>query len=138
MIFVDHFTIYTWIYLLRHKSDLSSLFPKFKALVEEFFNTPIVTIYSDGGGEYTTLQSLLASYSIQHLKIPPYTPQHNGSAKRRHCHIVEIGLTLLHQTLVPLLYWSYAFLTATYLINRLPTPILCLVSPLEKLFSKQP
>lgn len=69
---------------------------------------------------------------------PPYTPQYNGSTKRWHRHIIETELTLLYQASIPLSYWSYAFLIATCLINKLPTPILSLVSPLEKLFSKQP
>ncbi|CAL2268722.1 unnamed protein product [Prunus armeniaca] len=44
-----------------------------------------------------------------HLPTPP---QHNGYAERHHRHIVETGLTLLHQAFMPLLYWSYAFQAA--------------------------
>ena len=39
---------------------------------------------------------------------------------------------------MPILYWSLAFSTAVYLINRMPTPILKNISPFTKLFSTQP
>ena len=58
--------------------------------------------------------------------------------ERRHRHIVEIGLILLHQASVPLSYWSVVFSTAVYLINRLPTPILQHQYPFFKLFFTNP
>ena len=39
---------------------------------------------------------------------------------------------------MPLQFWSHAFLTAVYLINRMPTPLLQMHSPYEKLFSVRP
>lgn len=44
VIFVDHFTKYTWFYPLQYKSEMFTLFPKFKALVENYFKTSIVSI----------------------------------------------------------------------------------------------
>ncbi|RVW70497.1 Retrovirus-related Pol polyprotein from transposon RE2 [Vitis vinifera] len=57
---------------------------------------------------------------------------------RRHLHIVETGLTLLSHASIPLPYWSNAFATAVYLINRMPTPTLNLFSPYEKIFGTPP
>ena len=37
LLFVDHFTKYVWLYPLRNKSDVSTLFPTFKNLVENYF-----------------------------------------------------------------------------------------------------
>lgn len=39
---------------------------------------------------------------------------------------------------MPKQYWTYAFTTATYLINRLPTPVLTMESPYQKLFGEAP
>lgn len=64
--------------------------------------------------------------------------EHNGMAERKHWHIVETGLTLLHQASLPPTYWTYSFATAMYLINRLPSPIIDNNSPYQKLFQKQP
>lgn len=49
-----------------------------------------------------------------------------------------MGLTLLAQAHLPYAYWVDAFLTATYLINRLPTPVLNSSTPLMLLTGKEP
>jgi hypothetical protein len=71
---------------------------------------------------------------ISHHVSCPYARQQNGSAERKHHHIIEVGLSLLAHTSMPLKYWDEAFLAATYLINRLPTKVLGFCSPLERLF----
>jgi hypothetical protein len=59
-------------------------------------------------------------------------------SERRHRHLVETGLTLLTDAHMPLSYWPYAFQTAAYLINRMPTSTLNNQSPFEKLFKQIP
>ncbi|CAH9060181.1 unnamed protein product [Cuscuta europaea] len=49
-----------------------------------------------------------------------------------------MALTLLHPASVPISFWPYAFQYATYLINRLPTPLLNHQSPFSKLFGECP
>ncbi|KAM2691792.1 hypothetical protein EV2_006149 [Malus domestica] len=52
VIFVDDFTRYCWFYPLRYKSDVLSVFMKYKSLVENTLCTKIITLRSDSGGEY--------------------------------------------------------------------------------------
>lgn len=54
VIFVDHFTKFTWLYLLVNKSKVFTKFQHFKSMVEKQFSTKIKTFRSDGGGEYTS------------------------------------------------------------------------------------
>jgi len=68
----------------------------------------------------------------------PHANQQNGTAERKHRHIVEIGLTLLAQASMPLKFWDEAFLTATYLINRIPSKVIDFATPLERLLDQQP
>ncbi|OMO94717.1 Integrase, catalytic core [Corchorus capsularis] len=138
IIFVDHYTRYTWYYPLKRKSDLFLLFPKFKVMVEAYFQLKIQTIYSDGGGEYEHLKQLLQTHGINHLQTPLHIPEHNGISERKHRHIVETGNTLLHHANLPKTFWSFAFQTVVFLINRMPTPLLGNKSPFEILFQKQP
>ena len=138
VIFVDHFTKYIWLYPLKNKSDVHDVFKRFKLLVEIFFRHPIVSFYSDNGGEFIALKQTLASHGISHFTTPSHTPEHNGVSERRHRHIVETGLSLLTHASMPLTFWSYAFTTAVYLINRMPTPVLNMSTPFEKIFSKRP
>jgi len=35
--FVDHFTRYIWLYLMKRKSDVQVIFSKFKSLIENFY-----------------------------------------------------------------------------------------------------
>lgn len=37
---------------MRRKSDVAKLFPTFKLLVKKYFQHPIVSLFSDNGGEY--------------------------------------------------------------------------------------
>ena len=51
---------------------------------------------------------------------------------------MEIGLTLLAQASMDLKFWWEAFDFATYLLNRLPTPVLKHISPFESLYGRKP
>ncbi|KAL4564305.1 hypothetical protein LXL04_028365 [Taraxacum kok-saghyz] len=76
IIFVDHFTKYTWLYPLKRKSDSLNTFIKFLSLVENFFQTKIKQLFLDNGGEYLKLAPHLASCGITHITSPPHTPEH--------------------------------------------------------------
>jgi histone deacetylase 1/2 len=51
--------------------------------------------------------------------------------ERHHRHIIETGVTLFSQCKAPLKYWSYAFESLMYLINRMPTHVLNHKTPFE-------
>jgi len=78
------------------------------------------------------------SLCIAHRVSCPHTHQQNGLAERKHRHIVETGLALLAHAHVPIKFWDDAFLTATYLINRMPTRVIDNTIPLEHLFHTPP
>jgi len=67
-----------------------------------------------------------------------YAHQQNGSAKCKHRHIVEVGLSLLAHASMPLKFWDEALITAMYLINRLPSKVINNETPLERLHNQQP
>ncbi len=104
------------------KSDVSSIFPQFKNLVENKFQTKIKSLYLDNGCEFIALKQYFSIHGISHYTTAPHTPQQNGVSERRHRHLLETGLTLLHDASLPLPYWPHAFSTAAYLItgNLLP------------------
>lgn len=125
-------------FFLNSKSDTLPAFIKLKTLVEKLLGVPILRLQSDNGGEFLSFKSFLESNGLSHRFTYPHTSQQNGIVERKHQHIVDTGLALLSQSNMPLKYWDEAFANVVYLINRLPTPILNHLSPLEKLFHTKP
>jgi len=136
--FIDDYSKYTWIYLLRKKSDVFHVFRNFQSLVERKFNRKILSMQTDWGGEYESLNSFFQQIGITHRVSCPHAHQQNGSSERKHRHIVEIGLALLANASMPLKFWDEAFLTATYLINLLPSRVINYKTPVELLFKEKP
>lgn len=108
---------------------MSAVFPSFKKVVEKYFKKSIVFVYSNNSGEFIHLKSFFAEHGISHFLAPPYTLEPNSTTEHYHRHIVEIGMTMLHLAKLPLQFCLHAFLTAAYLINRIPTPVLNNDSP---------
>jgi len=131
VLFIDDFIRFTWMYPIRFKSDVFSIFQQYKVFVENLFSCTIQQLQSDNGGEYLSIefQNFLAEHGIFHRLTCPYTSLQNGIVERKHRHIQEIGLTLLAQACLPNCYWVDAFLTSVYLINRLPTKVLNNITP---------
>ena len=57
---------------------------------------------------------------VRQLTIPR-TPQQNGVAERRNRTLLEMIRSMMAQANLPISYWGDALLTATYILNRVPT-----------------
>jgi hypothetical protein len=101
VIFVDHYSKFSWLYPTKCKSDVFTIFPKFQAYVEHLFDRKIKSIQTDGGGEFQKLCHLFTSHGIHHQLTCPHTREQNGSVERKHHHIVEMGFTLLAHASAP-------------------------------------
>ncbi|GJT14188.1 putative RNA-directed DNA polymerase [Tanacetum coccineum] len=138
MLCVDHHSRYMWIYHLAQKSDVYSTFKSFVQMVERQFTTKLKNVQTDWGGEFRNLASFFSSLGIIHRRSCPHTSEQNGFVERRNRHVVETGLTLLAQACVPQRFWHYAFDTAVYLINRMPSRTSTNKSPFEHIFKRSP
>jgi hypothetical protein len=136
--FVDDYSKFIWVFPIQIKSDVLVVFQKFQKHVERMFSCKLISIQIDGGGEFCSLIPYFSTNGILHRLACPYSHHQQGTVERRHHHIVETGLTLLAASFVPHGYWNEAFVTATFLITRLPTKILDNISPFEKLFLRSP
>jgi hypothetical protein len=119
---VDH-SRFTWFYPLKRKSEFFQTFLSFQRMVENQFNSKIKNFQCDGGGEFE-LQKCFTHLDkngiLKHVSCPG-TPEQNSIAEQKHRHIVETGLTMLFHAQLPKNLWVDAFMTAVYLINRLPS-----------------
>jgi histone deacetylase 1/2 len=136
--FIDGYSRFTWIYLLKHKSDVFHIFLAFQKHVERLLNHKIIHVQSDWGGEYLKLNKFFDDIGISHRVSCPHTHQQNGRAERKHRHLVETGLTLLAHASMPFRFWSDAFITASFLINRTPSRVINMQTPLERLLGEKP
>jgi histone deacetylase 1/2 len=135
---VDAFSRFVWVYPLKKKSDTYNTFIQFQSMVELQFNCKIKSVQTDGGGEFRPLTQHLNKLGVTHRLTCPHTHHQNGLVERKHRHLVETGLTLLSKANLPMKYWDHAFITAAFLINRIPTPVLQNNSPYYVLLNKHP
>ena len=54
--FMDDYTHYTWVYVLKRKSEVFNRFLKWKALVENVSGKRLKVLHTDRGGEYTSTE----------------------------------------------------------------------------------
>lgn len=71
--FIDDFSKFTWIYPLKYKSDVFSVFLPFQKHAERLLNTKIVSFQSDWGGEYHKLNKYFQEIGVKHLVSYPHT-----------------------------------------------------------------
>ena len=124
MHFIDTYSRFTWINLLRNKSGAFQTFLNFQAQAELQLGHKLKAIQSDWGDEYWVFSDYLKTCGIVHKVSCPHTHAQNMVVERKHRHIVETRLTLLDKVLMLLKYWDEIFKTTVCIINKLPTSIL--------------
>ena len=137
---VDDCTRFTWVFLMPHKSDYLITMKMFYKYVATHFNKPVLNIRTDNAPEFADVQCKLfyAAEGTLHQTSCAGRPQQNARVERRHRTILEIARCLRFQAAMPLSFWGDCVMTAVYLLNRLPTPVLGNISPFQSLFDKSP
>jgi transposase InsO family protein len=138
--FIDDFSRHTWVYFLRAKSEVLSVFQNFVAYIENQFSTCIRILRSDSGGEYMSheFHDFVHHKGILSQHSCPYTPQQNGVAEQKNRHLLDVVHTLLLESSIPSKFWIGALSSAAYLINRLPSQVLNFDSPYYRLYHQHP
>ena len=132
--FTDDMTRYHWTYLMKNKSKVESIFKSWKQRVEHESGCKLQRLRTDGGGEYIpqTLLMMLHDCGIKHEKTPAHTPEMNGVAERFNRSLVEMMKSMLYEAELDSAWWGEAAMTATYLLNLLPTAALDETTPFEE------
>jgi len=58
LIFVDDYSRFTWVYFVKHKSEVFNKFLEFKEVVEGVLGSKIKRLRTDNGGEFTSEEFL--------------------------------------------------------------------------------
>jgi hypothetical protein len=120
------------VHVLKHKSQTRSVLQAFFQ-----FQLKIKCLRSDNGAEFQMSYFFAQQETIHQLSCFE-TPQQNFVVERKHQHLLNVARSLRFQAHLPLEFWADCVLTATHLINRIPTPNLSNKSPHELLFSSPP
>ena len=124
--FIDDYSRCTWLFLMKNRAELFSIFQKFYTEIQTQFNISIRVLRSDNAREYFSapFTSFMSQHGIFHQSSCAHTPPQNGVAERKNQHLVETTHTLLLHSNVHFRFWGDVVLTACYLINRMPSPVL--------------
>jgi len=125
---------------LKFKSHAFATLEMFCNYTQNQFGSAVKIVRSDNALEFDTsnCQHYFAKHGIVHQTSCVDKPQNNGRVERKHRHLLEISRALRFQAHLPLKFWGDCVLTATYIINRLPTRVLHDCTPYEKLLHKAP
>ena len=137
--FIDDATRYSWVYIIKKKSDVFDTFCNWKSMVEKQYESKIKILRSDNGGEYTSklFEAYLKKEGIIHQKTVPHTPEQNGVAERLNRTLIESVRSMISDSGLPKTFWAEAVNTANYVKNRSPTSVLNM-TPYEALNNHKP
>ncbi|XP_078447196.1 uncharacterized protein LOC144716056 [Wolffia australiana] len=135
IVFVDDYTRASWTYILKSRKEVLSRVQHFLIEIITQYDTKVKVLRTDNALEFTqkAIEELCLTHGIVHQTTCPYTSQQNGVAERKHRHLLDMVRTLLLTMKVPQYLWSDAVLTATYLVNRLPSAALGGAIPIQRL-----
>ena len=131
--FVDDFSRFTTVYLLKRKSDYATFFEKYCKLMKNKFNRSITIIHSDNGGEYKSkfIQKFCEENGIEQRFTVAGNPEMNGVAERMNRTLIEMVRCMLQDSTLQKRYWGEAVLYATYTRNHCPTVAVSEKVPIE-------
>ena len=138
--FIDDHSRKVWLFCMKQKPDVFSIFKRFKNEVEKEIGRHIKILRSDGGGEYFSneFSDFLQRNGIKRKFTCRYMPQQNGIAERKNRQIAEVARCMLNEMKLPLHYWAEATTTTVYLMNRCITLGIHNLTLEEVYFRKKP
>ena len=101
--FVDDCSRMTWLFLMKERYDISSIFQLFHKEILTQFGSNIRILQFDNALAYVKgpLQSYYDSQGIIHQSSCGYTPQQNGVTVHKNRHLLKVARTLMMHIHVP-------------------------------------
>jgi hypothetical protein len=122
---------------MHSKSDTRPLLISFFNMIETQFHVKIKSVRIDNGIEFEMID-FFNTKGIIHQTSCRDTPQQNSVVERRHQHLLNVPRAIRFQSHLPYKFWSECILTAAYIKNRFPSPLLQYKTPFELLMHKPP
>ncbi|KAI3703897.1 hypothetical protein L1987_74093 [Smallanthus sonchifolius] len=130
--FIDDYSRYMYLYLIKEKSESLATFKDYKSEVEKQLDLQFKVVRSDRGGEYygrhtdvgqapgpfyefCKVQGIVNQYTMSG------TPQQNGVAERRNRTLMNMVRSMLANSGLPSFLWTEALKAAVHILNRVPS-----------------
>jgi transposase InsO family protein len=99
MLIVGYYTILTWVFFLKEKSEAFEKFKIYKSLVENETDLKIKCLRSDNGGEFTSKEFIqfCENHGIKRQFLASRTPQQNGVVERKNITVQKDARTMLNE-----------------------------------------
>ena len=116
--FVDDYSSAIFVYFLKLKSDATKALRKF--LADSAPYGKVKKIRTDNGGEYLAQQfeAITIENQIKLEHSSPHSPHQNGTAERNWRTLFDMGRTLLIESKLPKIFWTYAIMASAFIRNR--------------------
>jgi len=138
--FIDDFSRFKAIYLLKRKSETFIAFKQFKAWAENITGQRIGSLRDDKGGEYMSkdFEAFCIDHGIQRQHTVRNRPQQNGVAERANRTIEEGVISMLYESGMPPSFWGEALASFIHVSNKVSTTTLQGVTPHEAFHGSKP
>ena len=118
LVIVDEFSRMSWVYFMKHKSDVLNILPVWKREVELESGKKLVKVRSDGAPE---LKRAISDLLVIHETTTANTPEQNAKVERMNRTNVTKARSMLAGPGLPKRLWAEAMSTACYLNNITPS-----------------
>jgi transposase InsO family protein len=123
MTFIDDYTKFCYVYLLKTKDEELYYFKIYKAEVENKLEREVKWLRSNRGGEYfsSEFSEFCVKHEIIHERTPPCSPQSNEITETKNHTLTELVNTMLETAGLSKEWWGEAILTVCHVLNRVST-----------------
>ncbi|GAB2280939.1 hypothetical protein Dimus_039437 [Dionaea muscipula] len=137
--FVNDYSRMTWLYLLRSRDELFSVFSAFYTEIHTQFSILIRMLRSNNAREYfSQFTAFMTQHDIIRQSSCPDTPPSKWGCKAQESSFVGSVTSSCVPVRVSKIFWSEAVLIVVYLINRMSSSVLQGEIPYRVLFPHQP
>ena len=118
----DDFSLLTFVYPLKLKSEAHHKLIEFKTLMEKQINMEVKRLRVDGGGEFRghKWEDWCKETGIKLEPSAPYTPQQNGKAERSMYTLMAPVRSILKEKKLSKALWAELVKAVAYVKNRCP------------------
>ena len=118
---IDVFSRYCYTFLLKSRRECFDTFKKFALHAQNLTGHKIAILRSDNEYRTNNFAEFCAAQGIVQQFTNSYSSQQNGISERKNLTLMNSARSMLLAAKLSKMYWGHAVLTATHILNRVPS-----------------